>query len=136
MTHVCGEVSRDAASRGVPRLQIGAMRTQTEPTAPGRLSKEAAVADNIMSSRPHEKSPPGFPKKPEFSFHLVAKKLTASSTSVVAGAIVSGPVAMLFDDAMGTAFDGGSQTDSQKKHSLKSASKKSAKTRSKGYRTR
>ncbi|HTO03464.1 MAG TPA: hypothetical protein VL069_07170 [Opitutus sp.] len=81
-----------------------------------------------MSSRPHQKSQPGVPNDPEFAFHLVAKQ-TASATGVVAGAIVSGPVAALFDDAMGTAFDGKPAINSTKTDSLKSAPKKSVKSK-------
>jgi hypothetical protein len=85
-----------------------------------------------MPSPRHHKSQPGIPKEPEFTFHLVSKS-TATGTDVVAGAIVKGPVATLFDDAMGSAFDGKSGATSPKPGSLKSAStkKNSAKPKAK-----
>src|SRR5690554_4392421 len=67
------------------------------------LRKSLGRAINIMPSRPHGKSPPGVPSESEFTFHLVAKQ-TATGAGVIAGAIVTGPVGSLFDDALGSAF--------------------------------
>jgi hypothetical protein len=80
--------------------------------------------DNIMPSRPRRKSQSGSSKAPEFTFHLIAKQAAASSTGLVAGAIVAGPVASFFDDALGTAFAGESKITPTKANTLKSTPKK------------
>lgn len=93
--------------------------------------EESRRAINIMSSRSHQKSPPSVPSEPEFTFHLVEKQTAASPAGIVAGAIVAGPVAALFEDALGTAFDGENEMSSAQTDSQKSASKKSAKPKAK-----
>ena len=85
-----------------------------------------------MPSRPHRKSQPSIPSESEFTFHLVAKPTAAGGTGVIAGAIVTGPVASLFDDALGSAFDGKSAVTPIKADCLKpAAKKKGAKPKSK-----
>ena len=77
-----------------------------------------------MPSRPHQKLQPGVPNESEFTFHLVSKQTVTGGANVIAGAIVTGPVASLFDDALGSAFGDSSKVTSAEADSLKSASKK------------
>jgi hypothetical protein len=44
-------------------------------------------------------------KDPEFTFHLIGKKVSMGSSGAVVGAIVAGPVSALLGDALGTAFE-------------------------------
>jgi hypothetical protein len=57
-----------------------------------------------MASRtPHRRKKP-YAGKPEFTFHLLYKKLAQSPSVTIGGAIVAGPVEALLSDALGAAL--------------------------------